>query len=408
MDAVCRETVWSQRYDRPLDDIFGVQDEIAESIARTLDQDFFRVSARSLDPALYDLYLRSSPTTYSPNELAASAGLLQAVTERAPHFVEAWGRPGYLRGFQHVYLPFAERGLNAKRVAREASYALSLDGQNIDALTGQCMVQPPYGAFVQLERFLDRLRQAPGTGDGLRYIGWFLPLTGRVREALEETIRICRFDPIDPMSTNLMGLAYMAAGRSAEAVPFFEDLVSRIPGMSFPLSSLMRAQSFLEDWDAIDRLLELARGRPLREFQDTVPFVRAKRDPTAQNIGAWRDAFNADIAKTGRVDVARLVYSAHLGLVQEAYSAASTCRLGPARAVEDVMGPDGYRTALMFQTDMPELRNDIRFPALCAKLGLVEFWIATDKWPDCVDEVPYDFRAECSRVRDTSREEAAF
>jgi hypothetical protein len=47
---------------------------------------------------------------------------------------------------------------------------------------------------------------------------------------------------------------------------------------------------------------------------------------------------------------------------------------------------------------MPELRNDRRFPRLCARLGLVEFWLATGLWPDCADEVPYDFRASCAAV----------
>ena len=63
------------------------------------------------------------------------------------------------------------------------------------------------------------------------------------------------------------------------------------------------------------------------------------------------------------------------------------------------MGPDGYRTSLMFQAGMPELRDDPRFPRLCARLGLVEFWSASGKWPDCVDEVPYDFRAACEALR---------
>jgi len=56
---------------------------------------------------------------------------------------------------------------------------------------------------------------------------------------------------------------------------------------------------------------------------------------------------------------------------------------------------------------MPELRNDPRFASLCARLGLVEFWIGTDRWPDCADEVPYDFRAECARAHDTPRESFA-
>jgi hypothetical protein len=34
---------------------------------------------------------------------------------------------------------------------------------------------------------------------------------------------------------------------------------------------------------------------------------------------------------------------------------------------------------------MPELRNDPRFVRLCARLGLVEFWLAGDRWPDCAE-----------------------
>jgi hypothetical protein len=191
-------------------------------------------------------------------------------------------------------------------------------------------------------------------------------------------------------------------------VPVFEDLVARIPEMSFPISSLLRAQAFRQDWAAVDRLLALAATRPLREFQDTIPFVRAKRDPTPEHIGAWRDAFAAHFAKTGGVDVARLVYAAHLGLVDEAYRAADGARLGPAGTGDDIMGPDGYRTALLFQANMPELRNDLRFPRLCARLGLVEFWRATGKWPDCAAELPYDFERECAKVKDVPKEDFGF
>jgi hypothetical protein len=99
------------------------------------------------------------------------------------------------------------------------------------------------------------------------------------------------------------------------------------------------------------------------------------------------------------VDVSRLVYTAHLGLLDAAYAAALGARLGPRGADDDTMGPDAYRTALLFQASMPELRNDPRFPRLCARLGLVEYWTTTGRWPDCADIVPYDFRAECARAR---------
>jgi hypothetical protein len=267
---------------------------------------------------------------------------------------------------------------------------------------------PPFGRFVEADVFLHRLQQAPGSGDGRRYIGWFLRLTGRLRESLEETERTYRLDALDPMSANLVALARMASGRIAEAVPVYEDLVARIPEMSFPIASLLRAHAFHQDWAAVDRLLALAAKRPLREFQDTIPFVRAKRDPTPEHIGAWRSMFLDHVAKTGGVDVARLVYAAHLGLVDDAYRAADSARLGPAGTSDDIMGPDGYRTSLLFQASLPELRNDLRFPRLCARLGLVEFWMATGKWPDCADEVPYDFRSECAGVQHVPKEEFGF
>jgi tetratricopeptide (TPR) repeat protein len=408
MEASSRTTLWSDRYDRGLEDIFAVQDEISESIARALDQAFSSFSTRSVDPAAYDLYLRASPKSYAPDELRTSVGLLEVATQRAPHFVEAWGRLAYVRGFLHVYLPFAERAANAARVTREASHALALDSQNIDALASRCFVMPPFGRFIEGDAFLERLQQAPGSGDGRRYIGWFLRHTGRLRESLEETERAYRLDTLDPMTCNLVALARMASGQVAQAVPVYEELVARIPEMSFPISSLLRAHAFQHDWAAVDRLLALAAKRPLREFQDTIPFVRAKRDPTPEHIGAWRAAFEAHVAKTGGVDVARLVYAAHLGLVDEAYRAADGARLGPSGTADDIMGPDGYRTALLFQASMPELRNDRRFPRLCARLGLVEFWMTTGKWPDCAAEVPYDFELECARVQGTPKEEFGF
>ena len=403
VEASSRTTLWSDRYDRGLEDIFEVQDEISENIAGALHQAFSGFSSRLTDPAVYDLYLRTSPKSYAPDELRKYVGLLEVVTQRAPHFEEAWGRLAYLRAFLHQYLPFADRAASAGLVVQEAARALALDPENVDALTAQLFVIPPFGRFVEGDAIFERMRRAPASGDGHRYVGWYLRTQGRVRESLEETERAHRLDALDPMSANALALARMAAGRVAEAVPVYEDLVARVPDMSFPVSSLLRCYAFQQDWAAVDRLLELAAKRQLREFQDGLPFIRAKRDPTPQNIEGFRSALDARVAETGCVDVSRLVYAAHLGLVEEAYRAAESAHLGPAGSGDDLMGPDAYRPALLFQAGMPEMRNDPRFARLCARLGLVEFWETTGKWPDCADEVPYDFKAECAKARDILR-----
>lgn len=408
VEASSRTTLWSDRYDRSLEDIFAVQDEISESIAEALHQAFSSFSTPAVEPAVYDLYLRASPKSYAPNELRTSVELLEIVTRRAPHFTDAWARLAFLRAFLRFYLPFADRAASAGLVAGEAAAALERDPQSIDAMAAQVFVLPPFGRFIEGDALMERLRRAPGAGDGRRYVGWYLRSMGRVRESLEESERAHRLDALDPMSANTLALARMAAGHVAEAVPLYEDLVVRVPDMSFPVSSLLRAYAFQQDWAAVDRLLALAATRQLREFQDGLPFIRAKRDPTPVNIGVWRSALESHVDKTGCVDVVRLVYAAHLGLVEEAYRAAERARLGPAGTSDDIMGPDGYRPSLLFQAGMPELRNDPRFARLCARLGLVEFWMTTNKWPDCADEVPYDFRAECAKVQHISKEDFGF
>jgi len=239
------------------------------------------------------------------------------------------------------------------------------------------------------------------------YTGWDLRNTGRVRESLEETERAYRLDALNTMAVNLTALARMAAGHPEAAVPLFEDLVARQPDMSFPVSNLLRAYAFLEDWARVDRLLELAAKRELREFQEGLAFIRAKRDPTPANVGGIRSALESHVDKRGCVEVSRLVYAAHLGLVDEAYRAAEIARLGPIGPGDDIMGPDAYRPGMLFHVGMPELRNDPRFPRLCARLGLVEFWMTTGKWPDCVDEVPYDLKAECTKARHIPKEDFA-
>src|SRR6185369_15611885 len=400
VEAASQTILWSERYDRSLEDVFAVQDEISEEIAAALDRTFTSFSTKAIDPAVYDLYLRASPHSFSPDELRTNVGLLDIATQRAPHFAEAWGRLAYLRAWLRFYQPFAERAANADLVARECDRALTLDPQNEDALVARLFTIAPFGRFGEHVPIVERIRRTPGVGAGRIFLGWYIRNVGLVRESLEETERAYRLDARNPGWGNMIALARMAAGRVAEAVPDLEDLMKRVPEMSFPVANLLRAKAFLGDWAEVDRILDPAANFPLREFQDGVTFIQAKRDPTPERIGGIRRALEEHFQRTGGVDVSRLVYAAHLGLVDEAYRIAEGARLGPRGAADDIMGPDGYRTALLFHAGMPELRSDPRFVPLCARLGLVEFWLSSGQWPDCAGEVPYDFKAECEKARD--------
>jgi hypothetical protein len=46
------------------------------------------------------------------------------------------------------------------------------------------------------------------------------------------------------------------------------------------------------------------------------------------------------------------------------------------------------------------LMLDARFASLCARLGLCDYWVTTERWPDCAADgvLPYDFKAACRRL----------
>lgn len=407
VDARNSTTLWSESYDRQLDDIFAIQEDISAKIADSLRLTITGAATDRIDPADYDLYLRSSPVTFAPDELRASVALLEVVTARSPRFAEAWGRLAYLRAFLSFYRPYAERALIKRQVEDEAARALALDSGNPDALSGMVFVVKPFGEFVEYFRLLDRLRlNAEATKT--QYVSWGMRTGGFVEQSVVAAQEAYRLNALDPMAANGLALAMLAAGRLDEAVPIYRTLVETNPGMSFPLASLLRVHAFRQDWHAVDELLALAAKRDLREFEDGLKFIHAKRDPSPAAIAGWRRSIDEQIERTGRIDLSRLVYAAHLGLVDAAYDAIARVSLGPAGDANDVMGPDAYRTSILFQANMPELRNDARFPALCARLGLVELWTARDQWPDCADDAPYDFRAECRRFRDLPKEECAY
>lgn len=401
-------TVWSDKYDNSLEDLFAVQDEISGHIAGALDRTFLSYSSNVDDPEVFDLYLRGSLKSYAPDELQISIGLLELATQRAPQFTEAWARLAYSRVWLRFYEPYDQRAESARQINSDAGKALEQDPGNIEALIAELFVIAPYGRFGDAYEILDRVRKAPGAHDGKKYIGWYLRHFGFIRDSLIEDERTYLSNPQDPMCGNIVGLARLAAGRVEEAAPLFESLMASNPEMTFPFTNLLRARTLLEDWTGVDELLELTKERPLREFEDGLSFVRAKRDGSQESIDAWRAEFEARVEKTGCADVARLVYAAHLGLVDEAFEAADKSRLGPDGSEHDIMGPDAYRTSMLFQYKMPEIRNDRRFVNLCARLGLVEFWISSGLWPDCADDLPYDFKSECRKACNTSIEEFKF
>ena len=60
-------------------------------------------------------------------------------------------------------------------------------------------------------------------------------------------------------------------------------------------------------------------------------------------------------------------------------------------------------SAVMFRPSLREFRHDPRFMALAKRIGLVDYWQQSGKWPDfCFDpDQPYDCKAEAAKLAST-------
>jgi TolB-like protein len=91
--------LWSERYDRPMDDIFTVQDEIANAIVQALQIRFAGGTLSQRDGGTenleaYQLYLRarSAHNMQTPASFEAAEDYLKDALELDPNFGQAWSR----------------------------------------------------------------------------------------------------------------------------------------------------------------------------------------------------------------------------------------------------------------------------------------------------------------------------
>ena len=86
--------LWSETYDRVLDDIFAVQDDIAQSVASAMNVTLLGQSAPPTrgNPETYDLVLKATHFTNQQTErsLEKAVALYREALARAPENARAW------------------------------------------------------------------------------------------------------------------------------------------------------------------------------------------------------------------------------------------------------------------------------------------------------------------------------
>lgn len=264
--------LWSERFDRTLDDVFAVQDEIAQATVRALESRLLGRSAASAarNREAHELYLRGRRAWNLRTEegLKASVEYLKSAIGVDPNYAlahaalaDSYATLG-VYGVQaaHEVMPLAEHA---------AERALQIEPDLAEALTALGCVKACYRwEWNQAEALFRRAIAArPGYATAHQWLAMNVLAPGRrfaeARAALADALR---YDPLNPSIRVSQGLVEHFAGDSAAAVETYRRAIEADPGFGMARYFLGRALSAMgrhaEAVAAFGRAAELAGSSP--------------------------------------------------------------------------------------------------------------------------------------------------
>lgn len=226
--------VWSATYDRKLDDVFAIQEEIAADVVKQLQITLLgnTPTARKTDPEAYALYLRSVQLARQSTRdgVQKSDALLHRVLEIDPAYAPAWA--GLAANFGNKAVSGMMPPEEGFARAREANTrALEIDPEYAPAYAGLAFVAM-YGEsdFAAAAKYLEHaLAVDPTNARVLGNSATLLNLLGRRNEALALWEAITLRDPVNVNALFNLGTSQINAGRLDEAIASYRTVLSLSP-----------------------------------------------------------------------------------------------------------------------------------------------------------------------------------
>ena len=243
--------LWSGKYDRHLNDIFAVQDEIARAITGELKVRLLNSNAEStpqpaIDPAAYNAYLqgRYFYERRTPHDIDRAYEFFQQAVKIDPNYAQAWS------GLAWAAIARAENGPSFEQGYRDAmgaaERALQLDPSLAEALAAVGRIKRSYdwdwaGANVAFQK---ALALEPQNSVVLLGASSLQASLGNFEGALDLNRRAIEIDPLSVVAHLSLGMHAYYAGRPELAVDAFQKALAISP--SAPTAHYLLGLVYLE------------------------------------------------------------------------------------------------------------------------------------------------------------------
>ncbi len=247
IEAQSDTQLWSETFDRTLDDIFTIQDEIATTVVDHLKVTLLaeHLKAKITDSEAYALFLQGryfNDLRDQQNWENAVVAFKEAL-EIVPDYAEAWA------GLSIAYAQQASWGYidrdEGMSLAREAvNQALFLDESLPEAYASLGWIRMVYdfdwrGAD---KSYQEAARLAPGNATVLRATGVLSFTLGRLEEAIDINMRAIARDPLNLGNHQNLALVLMHAGRLEESEQRYHHVLKlnkKYPGIHMRLGQIL-------------------------------------------------------------------------------------------------------------------------------------------------------------------------
>ena len=214
--------LWSERFDRKVEDVFAIQDEIANVISERLMVEWVNPkpkSQSSIDPTAYEMFSKGKYIASLRYHFA------QAIT----FFLEAVTiQPDYAEAFGHLAMAYSDMALfglmpshEAMGKARKASEkALELDQLRFEAYTALAFVKAfDEWKFDEAEELLKKSVDInPAFSPGHFMYCVFLAYVRPSEKTIGEARKAIETDPLNPVPYYVLGVSNFVLGRFPECV----------------------------------------------------------------------------------------------------------------------------------------------------------------------------------------------
>ncbi|MCP3751504.1 winged helix-turn-helix domain-containing protein [Pseudomonas sp. SBB6] len=253
IDASSGTHLWAERFEGLLDDIFDLQDRIAESVVGAIAPQLERAEIErakrkptdSLDA--YDYYLRGTAKLHNGTREAIeqALALFYRAIELDPEFASAYGMAAWCHFWRKINGWMSDRPREIAEGTRLARLAVVLGRDDAVALTrGGHALAHLAGDVDSGIALLDRARLLNPNLAPAWYLGGILrALRGETEAAIDNLNHAVRLSPLDPEMFRMqvgMALAHFFAGRFDIAASWAEKALGNLPSL-LPAAALLAA-----------------------------------------------------------------------------------------------------------------------------------------------------------------------